>query len=67
MYLASDRRPKIAFAVYQCASFTHGNKHSHKKAALQICKYLKGTQNDGLIVCPSNDLQGYPIQWVSKL
>eukprot|EP00957_Ditylum_brightwellii_P069161 5251847-Ditylum_brightwellii.AAC.1 len=28
-----------------------------KKAVLQICKYLKGTQNDGLIVHPSKDLQ----------
>eukprot|EP00957_Ditylum_brightwellii_P202898 15332305-Ditylum_brightwellii.AAC.2 len=44
-------------AVHQYTRFTHGTKHSHEKAALQICKYLKGTQNDRLIVSPSKDLQ----------
>eukprot|EP00957_Ditylum_brightwellii_P146113 11124788-Ditylum_brightwellii.AAC.1 len=74
MYLASNSRPEVAFAVHQCARITHGTKHSHEKAILQICKYLKRTKNDGLNVCPSKDLQancyadaGCPIQWVSKL
>eukprot|EP00957_Ditylum_brightwellii_P151550 11541512-Ditylum_brightwellii.AAC.1 len=38
MYLASNSRPEIAFAVHQCARFTHGTKHSPKKAVLQIYK-----------------------------
>eukprot|EP00957_Ditylum_brightwellii_P021762 1641667-Ditylum_brightwellii.AAC.1 len=37
MYLASNSRPEIPFAVHQCARFTHGTKHSREKAILQIC------------------------------
>eukprot|EP00957_Ditylum_brightwellii_P135521 10333268-Ditylum_brightwellii.AAC.1 len=57
MYLASNSKLEIAFAMHQCERFTHGTKHSHEKAVLQIFKYLKGNQNGGLIVCPSKDLQ----------
>ena len=49
MYLVNSR-PEIAFAVHQCARFTHGTKHSHEKAVLQISKYLKGNLNEGLIL-----------------
>eukprot|EP00957_Ditylum_brightwellii_P162226 12352765-Ditylum_brightwellii.AAC.1 len=35
MYLSSNSRPEIAFAVYQYARSTHGTKH--EKAILQIC------------------------------
>ena len=56
MYLVHSR-PEIAFAVHQCARFTHGTKHSHEKAVLQICKYLEGTIDDGLILRPSKELQ----------
>eukprot|EP00957_Ditylum_brightwellii_P164802 12547615-Ditylum_brightwellii.AAC.1 len=42
--------------MHQCAKFTCGAKHSHEKAVLIICKYLKGIQNDRLIVCHSKDL-----------
>ena len=45
MYLVNSR-PEIAFAVHQCARFTHGTKHSHEKAVLRICQYLKGTMNE---------------------
>eukprot|EP00957_Ditylum_brightwellii_P073274 5569692-Ditylum_brightwellii.AAC.1 len=37
MYLASNSWPEIAFAVHQCAKFTHGTKHLHNKAIPQIC------------------------------
>eukprot|EP00957_Ditylum_brightwellii_P177680 13533988-Ditylum_brightwellii.AAC.1 len=53
MCLASNSRPEITFAVHQCARFAHGTKHSHEKAILQICKYLKGMQSDGLIIKPN--------------
>ena len=33
MYLVNSQ-PDIAFAVHQCARFTHGTKHLHKKAVL---------------------------------
>eukprot|EP00957_Ditylum_brightwellii_P179217 13653459-Ditylum_brightwellii.AAC.1 len=36
MYLASNSKPEITFAVHQCARLTHGTKHSHEKAILQI-------------------------------
>eukprot|EP00957_Ditylum_brightwellii_P088456 6737061-Ditylum_brightwellii.AAC.1 len=50
MYLASNIKPKITFVVHQCARFSHGTKHLHEKAILQICKYLKETQSEGLII-----------------
>eukprot|EP00957_Ditylum_brightwellii_P137072 10451694-Ditylum_brightwellii.AAC.1 len=50
MYLASNSRPEITFTVHQCAMFTHGTKHSHEKAILQICRCLKGMQSEGLII-----------------
>eukprot|EP00957_Ditylum_brightwellii_P166762 12693819-Ditylum_brightwellii.AAC.1 len=31
MYLASNSRQEITFAVHQCARFTHGTKHFHEK------------------------------------
>jgi Reverse transcriptase (RNA-dependent DNA polymerase) len=55
MYLASNSRPDIAFAVHQCARFTHNTRASHEKALLRICSYLKGTQDKGLIFKPTFD------------
>ena len=34
LYLASNSRPDIAFAVHQCAHFTHSPKASHEAAIL---------------------------------
>eukprot|EP00957_Ditylum_brightwellii_P087584 6667478-Ditylum_brightwellii.AAC.1 len=53
MYLISNRRPEITFAVHQGARFIHGTKHSHEKAILQISGYLKRTQSEGLIIKPN--------------
>ena len=53
MYLASNLRPDIAFAVHQCARFTHDTRASHKKALRRICAYLKGTHEQGLTSKPS--------------
>eukprot|EP00957_Ditylum_brightwellii_P013022 983737-Ditylum_brightwellii.AAC.1 len=53
MYLASNSRPEINFTVDQWARFTNGTKHLHEKTILQICKYLKGTRSDGLIIKPN--------------
>ena len=55
LYLASNSRPDIAFAVHQCARFTHNPKASHEKGLLRICAYLKGTQDKGLIFKPTFD------------
>eukprot|EP00957_Ditylum_brightwellii_P131478 10027989-Ditylum_brightwellii.AAC.1 len=53
MYLASNSKSEITFAVHQCARFTHGTKHSHEKAILQSCRYLNGMQSEGLIIKPT--------------
>ena len=48
-------RPDIAFAVHQeAARFTHNPKASHAKAIKHICRYLKGTLTDGLILQPGS-------------
>eukprot|EP00957_Ditylum_brightwellii_P042099 3188438-Ditylum_brightwellii.AAC.1 len=53
MYLASNSRLEITFAVHQCARFSHGTKHSHGKAILQISWYHKGMQSEGLVIKPN--------------
>jgi histone deacetylase 1/2 len=56
MYVASNTRPDVAFAVHQCARFTHCPKRSHEKAIKRIVRYLKGTKTKGMVMTPSNDL-----------
>jgi len=56
MYLASNTRPDIAFAVSQVARFTHSAKASHGTAVKMIVRYLKSTQDKGLIVTPDGTL-----------
>ena len=56
LYLASNTRPDISFAVHQCARFTHNTKVSHKKAVKRICQYLQVTQDNGLVFNPSKKL-----------
>jgi hypothetical protein len=55
LYLASNTRPDIAFAVHQCDRFTHNPKVSHEKAILRICAYLKRTADKGIILRPTFD------------
>ena len=57
MYLSSNSRPDIAFAVHQCARFTHSPKASHGEALRRICRYLKGTSTQGLILRPTAELR----------
>lgn len=57
MYLASNSRPDIAYAVHSCARFTHSPRRSHELALKRIAKYLKGTRNRGLIINPTVDLK----------
>ena len=44
LYLESNKRPDISFAVNQCAQFTHNTKASHNTAVNRICRYLQGTK-----------------------
>ena len=58
LYLSSNTRPDIAFAVSQVARFTHNPKESHSTTALKvIIRYLKGTINKGLIFSPGSFLE----------
>jgi hypothetical protein len=56
MYLASNSRPDIAFAVHQCARFTHCARRVHEKALKRIARYLKGTRTRGMRIQPTSDL-----------
>ena len=57
MYLVSNSRPDISFAVHQCAWFTHAPQHSHAIAVKRILRYLQGTKEKELILEPTSDLQ----------
>ena len=56
MYLANNSRPDIAFAVNQCARFTHQPKQSHAGGVKRILRYLKGTMDKGMYLQPTKDL-----------
>jgi hypothetical protein len=57
LYLASNSRPDIAFAVHQAARFTHTPKQSHGVALKGIARYLKGARTRGLILKPTGQLK----------
>jgi hypothetical protein len=50
LYLSTNTRPDIAFAVSQAARFTHDPKQSHASAVKTIIRYLKKTLENGTIV-----------------
>jgi Reverse transcriptase (RNA-dependent DNA polymerase) len=56
LYLSSNSRPDIQFAVHQCARFTHNPKQSHGDAVKRICRYLQGTRTRGLIFQPTKEM-----------
>ena len=56
LYLASNTRPDISFAVHQCAQFKHNNKVPHEPAVKRICWYLQGTKDNGPVFNPSNKI-----------
>ena len=56
LYLTSNTRPDISFAIHQCVRFTHNTKASHKTAVKRICRYLQGTNDNGLVFNPSKKL-----------
>ena len=56
LYLASNTRPDISFAIHQCAQFTHNTKVSHDTAVKRMCSYLQGTNNNGLVFNPYKKL-----------
>ena len=56
LYLSSNTRPDISFAVHQCAWFTHNTKVSHKTDLKRTCRYLQGTKDNGLVFNPYKKL-----------
>ena len=56
LYLASNTRPDISFAVNQFAWFTHNTKASHDTTVNSICRYLQGTKDNGLVFNQSKKL-----------
>ena len=50
------------FAVHQCARYTFKPTRRHEQALIRIGRYLKGTQNKGLIMRPddSRGIDCYP-------
>ena len=56
LYLASNTRPDISFAVHQCARFTHNTKSSHKTFVKRLFRYLQGTKENSLVFNQYNKL-----------
>ena len=56
LYLAQNSRPDIAYAVHQCARFTHAPRQSHSIAVKRILRYLNSTKDKGMYLTPLNDL-----------
>ena len=56
MYLCSNSRPDIQFAVHQCARFAYSPRKSHEEAVKLICRYLKGTTNQGIEFSPEPEM-----------
>ena len=48
--------PEIAYAVHQCAHFTHSPKDSCANAFKHILCYLNRTKDQGIILHPSKQL-----------
>jgi hypothetical protein len=62
LYVLSNTRPDIQFAVHQVARFSHGPKTSHGAALKRIVRYLIDTADKGLTLQP--DLEQGPDCWV---
>jgi len=52
LYLASNTRPDIQFAVCQVARFSHAPRDVHAQAVKRIARYLLGTKDKGIIFQP---------------
>ena len=57
LYLSTNSRPDISFAVNQCARFTHCANSQHEIAVKRIGRYLRATRDSGLLMKPKEDLE----------
>ena len=53
LYLSTNTRPDITFAVSQVARYSHNPRESHANAVKHIVRYLAKTRDKGIIVKPS--------------
>ena len=56
LYLSTNTRPDIAYAVSQVARFSHNPKKSHATAVKMIIRYLSGSKNQGVTYKRPNKL-----------
>ena len=56
LYMASNTRPDISFAVHQFDWFTNNTKASHKTDAKRICQYFQSTKDNGIVFNSSKKL-----------
>ena len=56
LYLESDTRPYISFAVNQCSQFTYNTRALHKIDVKRICRYLQGKKDKGVVFNPYKKL-----------
>jgi hypothetical protein len=56
LYLSSNSRPDIAFAVNQCARYSTNPTLKHETAVKRIARYLKQTRTRGMIISPKANL-----------
>jgi hypothetical protein len=52
-FLEKSTRPDLAYAVHQCARFSHDPKESHAQAIKQIGRYLMANRDKGIILTPN--------------
>lgn len=56
LYLSTNTRPDISYAMSQVARFNHNPKQSHAQYIKMILCYLKGTCDKGMIMKPTGAL-----------
>ena len=56
LYLSTNTRPDITFAVSQVARFCSAPKQSHASAVKTIVRYLAATKDQGTIMRPTGEL-----------
>ena len=57
LYLSTNTRQDIAFAVSQVAQFNSNPKQSHAPAVKMIIRYLSATSDKGIIFTPTPDFK----------
>ena len=55
LYLGNNTRPDCAYAINACAQYSINPKKPHGEAVKRICRYLKGTMDEGLILKGSDE------------